>query len=203
MKRLRTTWALLCLIPLLASAQGKEAAGTGIGPDASGALPPVRQPAWPLFVPGYTELDPDTGLHMTGSPQRIELASYRLKVTGRLDRPLSLGYDELRRLPRLSSKPALICQGYFEDYANWAGASLKAILELAGARAGAKEVVLIGADGYSASLSLKEARSDYAYLAYELEGRALPVLQGFPLRAVLPGLLGNKWVKWIVEIQVK
>ncbi len=163
----------------------------------------MSQPPWPAAIPGYTELDPDTGLHMTGRPQRIELASYRLKVTGKVDRPLSLSFDQLRRLPRLSSKPALICQGYFEDYAAWAGASLAAILDAAKLRPDAKEVDLVSADEYSTYLSLAEARSPDAYLAYELEGKPLPVLHGFPLRAVFPGLLGNKWAKWIVEIRVK
>jgi DMSO/TMAO reductase YedYZ molybdopterin-dependent catalytic subunit len=140
---------------------------------------------------------------MTGTPQRIDLASYRLKVGGKVERPLSLSFDELRRLPRLASKPALICRGYFEDYANWAGASIGALLDRAGAEPSARELDLVSADGYSTSVSMAEARSPDAYLAYELEGGPLPVLHGFPLRAVFPGLLGNKWAKWIVEIQVR
>ncbi|MGA2546620.1 MAG: molybdopterin-dependent oxidoreductase [Rectinemataceae bacterium] len=177
--------------------------GQWIGPDAAGNLPPVSQPPWPKRIPGYTEVDPATGLHMTGTPQHIDIASYRLKVTGKVDKPLNLTFDELRRLPRLAAKPALICEGYFEDYANWAGASLTALLNRAGVRAGAREVDLIGADGYSTSLTMAEARSPDAFLAYELEGRLLPVLQGFPLRAVFPRLNGYAWAKWIVEIRVK
>jgi DMSO/TMAO reductase YedYZ molybdopterin-dependent catalytic subunit len=202
MRKLGPLVAVLVLLALGPSGFGQEGLGPGIGPDASGALPPVSQPPWPDRVPGYTELDPSTGLHMTGTPQRIELALYRLRVSGKVDRPLSLSFDEIRRLPRLASKPALICQGYFEDYANWAGASLQALLERAGVGAGARQVELIGADGYSTSVSLAEARSKDAYLAYELEGRILPVLHGFPLRAVFPGLQGNKWAKWITEIKV-
>jgi DMSO/TMAO reductase YedYZ molybdopterin-dependent catalytic subunit len=210
MNKLRAA-PLLFLIAFLASSmcfgqntvQRASPIGTGIGPDASGLLPPVSQPAWPQRIPGYTELDSDTGLHMTGTPRLIELASYRLKVTGLVERQQSLSLDELRRMPRLSSKPALICQGYFEDYANWAGASLTAVLDKAGVLAAAREIDLISEDGYSTSLSLAEALSPDAYLAYELEGKPLPVLHGFPLRAVFPALLGNKWAKWIVEIQVK
>jgi DMSO/TMAO reductase YedYZ molybdopterin-dependent catalytic subunit len=195
--------ALLALLALGATGAGfAQVPGPGLGPDATGALPPVSQPPWPDQIPGYTELDPATGLHMTGTPQRIELALYRLKVSGNVDRPLSLSYDEIRRLPRLGSKPALICRGYFEDYANWAGASLAALLDRAGVRAGARRVELISADGYSTSLSLAEARAKDSFLAYELEGRILPVLHGFPLRAVFPGQDGNKWAKWITEIRV-
>ena len=200
---MKTAPVLVLILALGASgAAAGQGQAPGLGPDASGNLPPVSQPPWPGQIPGYAELDPDTGLHMTGTPQRIELAAYRLKVSGKVDRPLSLGYDEIRRLPRLGSKPALICQGYFEDYANWAGASLAALLDRAGVGSGARRVELISADGYSTELSLAEARSKDAFLAYELEGRVLPVLHGFPLRAVFPGLQGNKWAKWITEIRV-
>jgi hypothetical protein len=75
---------LCCMIAFAASAQ-ESPIGPGLGPDAVGAMPPVIQPTWPQWIPGYTELDPDTGLHMTGTPQRIELAAYRLKITGKVD----------------------------------------------------------------------------------------------------------------------
>ncbi|TFG82737.1 MAG: hypothetical protein E4H20_07045 [Spirochaetales bacterium] len=208
-KTMRRVYAL-AIIVLIASvccldqpgAQGKTTAGIGIGPNKAGELAPVDQPPWPDQIPGYTHLDPDTGLHMTGTPQHIELAEYRLAVTGAVDNPLLLSFDDIRRLPRLTAKPALICKGYFEDYANWTGASLAALLNLAVTSSSAKEVSLISADGYSTSLSMTEARSPDAFLAYELEGSILPVLHGFPLRAVFPALLGNKWAKWIVEIRV-
>lgn len=205
-KNLHALGLALLLLAVGACAAAEAGAGyraPGLGPDASGALPPVSDPPWPKEIPGYTEVDPATGLHMTGTPRRISLSVYRLKVTGEVDRALSLGYDEIRLMPRLGSKPALICRGYFEDYANWAGASLAAILDRAGTRAGARKVELLCADGYSSSVSMDEARSPYAFLAYELEGGVLPVLQGFPLRAVFPSLPGNRWAKWLVEIRVK
>jgi DMSO/TMAO reductase YedYZ molybdopterin-dependent catalytic subunit len=175
----------------------------GLGPDETGVLPQVSQPSFPDQIPGYTELDPQTGLHMTGTPQLIQLADYQLKITGKVQNPLSLGFDDIRRLPRLSAKPALICKGYFEDYANWAGASLLAVLDLAKPEPDSSSASLISTDGYTTWLTMAEARSPDAFLAYELEGRALPVLHGFPLRAVFPALSGNKWAKWIVEIQVQ
>jgi DMSO/TMAO reductase YedYZ molybdopterin-dependent catalytic subunit len=177
--------------------------GQGIGLDANGKLPPVSQPPWPEKIPGYTQIDPETGLHMTGTPQHVDLATYSLKVTGNVDRPLSLSFDDLRRMPRLSSRPPIVCEGYFEDVATWAGASLAALLERAGVRPQAREVDLVCADGYRVSLPLAQAKSPDAYLAYELEGKLIPVLQGFPLRAVLPGLSGYNWVKWIVAIEVE
>jgi sulfite dehydrogenase (cytochrome) subunit A len=191
--------ALIQLFTILASV---SAFGQGLGPDASGKLPPVSQPPWPMTIPGYTEFDPETGLHMTGTPTRVDLPTYRLKVTGKVDRPLSLSFDDIRRLPRLSSRPSLVCEGYFEDVATWAGASLSALLDRAGIQASAREIELVCADGYKQPLSLAQARSPDAYLAYELEGKILPVLHGFPLRAVLPSLSGFNWAKWIVEVRV-
>jgi DMSO/TMAO reductase YedYZ molybdopterin-dependent catalytic subunit len=139
---------------------------------------------------------------MTGTPQRIDLAGYRLKVTGNVDHSLSLSFDDLRQMPRISSRPTIICQGYFEDVANWAGVSMVALLDRAGVHTSAHEVAFICADGYRTSITLSQARSPDAYLAYELEGKVIPVLQGFPLRAILPSLNGYNWAKWIVEIQV-
>jgi DMSO/TMAO reductase YedYZ molybdopterin-dependent catalytic subunit len=194
--------AVIALSGLLALAARFPAVGQGLGPVASGSLPPVGQPPWPSVIPGYTELDPETGLHMTGTPTRIDLATYRLKVTGAVDRPLSLSFDDLRRLPRLVSRPTIVCEGYFEDTATWAGASLAALLDRAGVRASARYIELICADDYAQTISLAQARSPDAYLAYELEGRPIPVLHGFPLRAVLPSLTGYNWAKWITAIRV-
>jgi DMSO/TMAO reductase YedYZ molybdopterin-dependent catalytic subunit len=62
---------------------------------------------------------------------------------------------------------------------------------------------LISADEYEMSISLKEAYSGSGFLAYEWEGKPLPLLHGFPLRAVFPGLGGSYWVKWLIKIEVR
>jgi DMSO/TMAO reductase YedYZ molybdopterin-dependent catalytic subunit len=49
---------------------------------------------------------------------------------------------------------------------------------------------------------LEDARDESNFLAYEWEGEPVPVLHGFPVRAVFPALNGNKWVKWLIEIEV-
>ena len=96
----------------------------------------------------------------------------------------------------------MVCPGYFVDYANWAGADLGAVLALAGVQADAVAMRLRAADGYGADVSLATALSQEAFLAYEWEGQAVPVLHGFPVRAVFPREEGNRWVKWLVEIEV-
>ncbi|MEI7988668.1 MAG: molybdopterin-dependent oxidoreductase [Chloroflexota bacterium] len=174
------------------------------GPDSTACkLTPVINPTKPAIIPGYTQLDESTGLHMTGTVQEIDLASYRLKVSGLVNHPLSLSYDELRCLPKITAKPTLICRGYFEDVATWSGASLKAILEKAGVQKEAKAITLSAAGGFEAYIPLKDALRDDNFLAYEWEGKPLPILHGFPLRAVFPSMMGNKWVKWLIEIKVE
>jgi DMSO/TMAO reductase YedYZ molybdopterin-dependent catalytic subunit len=160
-------------------------------------------PPTPAKIPRYTELDPTTGLHVTGTVQQIEIAGYRLVVAGAVDNPLSLTYDDLRCMPRTEARPKLVCPGFFEDTATWAGTPLGFVLRSARVRPDAREVHLISADDYSVVVPLKEALSEGNFLAYEWEGKALPALHGFPLRAIFPGSEGNQWVKWLIKIEVR
>ena len=187
-------------------------APTPLGRDTGGSSPvpslepcelePIVVPTPPAEIPGYADLDPNTGLHVTGTPPEIDFAGYRLAVTGKIDSPLSLTYDELRCLPRTERLCVLNCPGFFQDEATWAGAPLDHILDLAGVQEDAERLRLVSADGYSAILFLRDLDFDGSFLAYEWEGEPLPIIHGFPVRAVFPTFDGNKWVKWLVEIQV-
>ena len=175
---------------------------TAMPPPSPCVLEPVVAPTLPAEIPGYTELDPDTGLHVTGTAQQIDLESYRLKVSGKVDHPLSLTYDELRCLPKVETWAVLECPGFFIDRATWAGAPIREVLALAGVQEGATNLELVSADGYSRSVPISEELSETAFLAYEWEGEPLPILHGFPVRVVLPGVSGGYWVKWLVAIKV-
>ncbi len=170
---------------------------------AADDLEPIVVPTLPGEIPGYLEVDPATGLHMTGTPTVVDFEDYRLKVSGKVAAELSLTYDDLRRLPKMTASPALECKGFFVDHATWSGASLATILEMAGMQPGAERIRMTSADGYSTTLSLDKALVPENFLAYELMGQPLPVLHGFPLRSVIPGQNGNVWVKWLVEIAVE
>jgi DMSO/TMAO reductase YedYZ molybdopterin-dependent catalytic subunit len=147
-------------------------------------------------------LDPATGLHVTGTAVEIDLDEWRLRVTGNVDNPLSLTYDQLRCTRKIEAYCTLVCPGFFQDEATWAGAPLADVLDLAQVQSRAGGLRLIGADGYTTFVSLEEARAKDAFLAYEWEGEPLPILHGFPLRAVFPELNGNRWAKWLIEIEV-
>jgi DMSO/TMAO reductase YedYZ molybdopterin-dependent catalytic subunit len=174
--------------------------------DASSLVPcvlePVIVPTPPAQIPGYTQLDETTGLHMTGTPQEIDLESYRLEVTGKVDQPLSLTLDDLRCLPKVEASPRLVCPGFFVDEATWAGVPIREVLALAGVQEGATRLNLVSADGYATKVPLNETVTEAGFLAYEWEGEPLPILHGFPVRVVLPEISGGNWVKWLVAIEV-
>jgi DMSO/TMAO reductase YedYZ molybdopterin-dependent catalytic subunit len=171
--------------------------------DPPDELEPIVVPTMPEVIPPYLGADPETGLTMTGTPTLVDFDTYRLKVSGKVDQELSLAYDDLRRMPKLTATPTLECVGYFKDVATWSGASLKTILEMAKVQPGSTRVAFKGADGYEISMILENALAPENFLAYELEGKTLPVLQGFPLRVVIPSYDGSVWVKWLLEIVVE
>ncbi len=171
-------------------------------PDLAACHPaPLVVPTRPAVIPDVYQVD-DVGLHATGQPVEVDPISYRLRVTGLVDNPLSLSLDELRCLPFVSQKTKITCLGVFEDTSTWAGTPFKPILDWAGVQKGAWGLDLIGADGYVGNLNLIEAMRPDIFLAYQLENGPVPVLHGFPVRAALPGKLGSAWTKWLVEIKV-
>jgi len=198
-----------CALPRQATATPTPTppvAATPVAARPTCELPPVVAPTAPAEVPRYVELDPATNLHMTGTPpeEPIDLATYRLKVTGKVDRPLELTYDEVRCLPKVQASPLLVCPGFFEDQANWAGTPIKEVLALAGVQAGATTVKFTAdSDKYRVTLPLDKALEEQNLLAYEWEGQPLPRYHGFPFRLVLPDMEGNQWIKWITEIVVE
>jgi len=171
--------------------------------DPPDELEPIVVPTMPDVIPPYLGADPETGLIMTGTPTLVDFDTYRLKVSGKVDQELSLTYDDLRRMPKLTATPTLECVGYFKDVATWSGASLKTILEMAKVQPGSTRIVFKSADGYEIPMNLENALAPENFLAYELEGKTLPVLQGFPLRVVIPSYDGSVWVKWLLEIVVE
>lgn len=178
--------------------------GCGVAPTVPACTPsPIAAPTASSLDLGENDLDPETGLHYTGQAQEIDLAEYRLQVVGLVDRPLALSYDELRCLPRAEVACVLVCPGFFEDEATWAGARLRDVLDLAGVRANASELRLFSQDRYNVTVPLVAGWQEDSLLAYEWEGEPLPILHGFPVRAVFPDLAGNAWVKWLIKIQVR
>ncbi len=155
------------------------------------------------------EVTPNSEFYITqydGVPT-VDPASWRLVVTGEVDRELNLTLDEVKSYGETSDYNTLICIGNgiggdLIGNAFWKGVRLRDVLETAGLTDSARDLVLYGADGYSDSFPIEKALHDDTRLVFEMNGEALPEAHGFPLRAVVPGLYGIKNVKWIEKIEV-
>ncbi len=169
------------------------------GPACS--LPPAVRPT-AVPYPGYTQLEPETGLHVTGPAQEIDPASYRLRVIGLVAQPLSLTFDDIRCLPKVQGHVWLTCPGFFTDETDLAGVTFADLFALVGPQPQATRVRLTSIEGYSVLFSLNEVLAVGNFLAYQWKDELLPSSHGFPLRAVFPRQSGGNWVKWITQIEL-
>ena len=158
----------------------------------------------------------------------VDVATWRLEVTGAVDRPLSLDLPALRARPSVSAAVTLECAGngrvLYEPRAisqpwlleavgtaRWTGIPVAVLLEEAGVADDAVEVAFAGSDRgiegeveqtYERSLPLGEAMRPELLLAYEMNDQPLLPQHGFPLRLVVPGWYGMTSVKWLTRIEV-
>ncbi len=165
--------------------------------------------------------------HLADIPYNIDPDKFTLAVKGKVDRPLNLSLKEIRKLPAVELAAVNQCsgnsRGFFEPRvaggqlgngamgnARWRGVPLKTVLDMAGVQQGARQVTLNGMDrpvmdttpDYIKALDIDHARDGEVMLAYGMNGEDLPVLNGFPLRLVVPGYYGTYWVKHLNEITV-
>ncbi len=159
-------------------------------------------PPTPVPYPGYTEVEPSTGLHVTGKAQEVDLASYRLKVIGLVEQPLSLSYDDVRCLPKVQAHVSLTCPGFFTDEVSLAGTTFASVLALARPQAKATRITMTSVEGHTGIFALDEVQAPENFLAYQWKEEPLPPSHGFPLRAVFPAKLGGDWVKWVTQLEV-
>ena len=157
----------------------------------------------------------------------IEPDKWELSITGLVERPRTLQLEELQGLPTVEHVVTMECAGngrarmpnrplsqpWFEDgvgTARWRGVPLRPLLEEAGIRSEAVEVVFAGPDRgievgsehvYERSLSVREALECDALLAFEMNGAPLLPQHGFPVRLLVPGWYGMASVKWLVSIE--
>ena len=137
----------------------------------------------------------------------VSLTSYSLWVYGLVRNELHLSYDELRALPAETRMHTLECignaaGGNLIGNVEWRGVPLRALLERAGVDERAKYVTIGGVDEYLTSVPIARAMHEQALLAYEMNGQPLPLDHGYPLRAILPGVYGQKQPKWVTGINV-
>jgi DMSO/TMAO reductase YedYZ molybdopterin-dependent catalytic subunit len=134
---------------------------------------------------------------------------WTLRVTGMVDNPLELTFDDLLARPMVEEIVTLSCVsnevgGDLVGNARWQGALLADLLQDAGPQAGAEQVVGVSVDGFTAGFPLEVAMDGRpALIAVGMNGEPLPVVHGFPARLVIPGLYGYvSATKWLQEIRL-
>ncbi len=156
----------------------------------------------------------------------VDAATFRLKLTGLVDRPQSLSLEDLRRIGTAELIAGFECSGNrrplqgLSSNGRWTGVPLKAVLARAGVKASAREVVFFGADKgeeevefrtqsfkveqqFGRSLDRDQALSDEPFLAWALNGKPITTHQGAPLRLLMPGWYGVANVKWLSQIHAQ
>ncbi len=167
--------------------------------------------------------------HTAPVPASVDPATWRLRVTGRVDRPLELSLDNLKaKFPKAAVIAVAQCSGNSRGRfvprvlggewgdgamgnAEWVGARLRDVLAMAGVRQGAVQVTFEGLDKpafptvpqFAKSLDVTRVMEDPTVIvAYQMNGADLPMLNGFPARLVVPGWYATYWVKNLSEISV-
>ncbi|WP_406357212.1 molybdopterin-dependent oxidoreductase [Streptomyces sp. NBC_00658] len=140
---------------------------------------------------------------------QMEPKDWRLRVHGRVKRPLTLTYEQLLARPMVERYITLACVsnevgGELVGNARWLGVPIKDLLDEVEPDGGADQVVSRSVDGYTAgtpTAALRDGRD--ALLAVGMNGEPLPVEHGFPVRMVVPGLYGYvSATKWLTELEL-
>lgn len=165
--------------------------------------------------------------HLANMPTSIDPDTYRLSISGHVDKPIELSLQSLKAMETVEVIAVNQCSGNSRGYstprvfgaqlgngsmgnARWVGVSVKKILELAGVKSGATLVSFNGLDApvlpstpdYIKTLSLDHAMDGEPMLAWEMNGEELPFLNGYPIKLIVPGYFGTYWVKHLSEIKV-
>jgi DMSO/TMAO reductase YedYZ molybdopterin-dependent catalytic subunit len=141
---------------------------------------------------------------VASSMPKFDPATWRLTIDGLVDRPLSLSYTELRRLPRAEQISTFHCvTGWSVNNVHWAGVRFRDLLAAASPHQGVSVLTFVSAEQpYVDTLTLGQAELHDVMLAYEMDGKPLAREHGAPVRVVIPEMYGYKGVKWVERIQV-
>ena len=191
--------------------------------------PPNLETPLKYFLLDYT---PDSVFfvrwHLAGLPTSVNIDTFRVRIGGNVTKELALSINDLKTKFTPFTITALCqCAGNSRSFfdprvpggqwkngamgnAKWTGVKLKDILAMAGAKKDSKEVSFNGLDvppmattpDFVKSLQFNHANDGEVMIAYEMNGEPLPVLNGYPLKLVVPGWYATYWVGMLSDIQV-
>ncbi|MFY9930958.1 MAG: molybdopterin-dependent oxidoreductase, partial [Streptosporangiaceae bacterium] len=182
-------------------------------------FPRPARPAAPLpaganlSIPGLSSfITPDASFYRVDTsvlaPQ-VKPATWQLRIHGMVQREIIINFAELLRRPLIEAYVTLTCVsnpvgGPYAGNAKWLGASLADLIRQARPLAGASQLLCTSVDGFTSGTPLQivlDGRN--ALLAVAMNSEALPVVHGFPVRMVVPGLYGYvSATKWVTDIEV-
>ena len=191
--------------------------------------PPQLETPWDVYNEGV--ITPNDAFfvryHLAGIPTTIDPATFRIAVKGRVATALTLSVDDLKKRDAIEYPAVNQCsgnsRGFFEPRvaggqlgngamgnAKWRGVPLKTILSKAGVQDGARQVKFDGLDvpplpttpDFVKALDVEHAMDGEVMLAYAMNDADLPMLNGYPVRLIVPGWFGTYWVKHLAEITV-
>ncbi|MDP9007265.1 MAG: molybdopterin-dependent oxidoreductase [Pseudomonadota bacterium] len=194
------------------------------------ARPPLLETPFEVFDQGiFTPNDRFyVRWHLANIPTAVDPATFRLKIRGHVRKPMSLTLDDLvRKFKPIEIAAVNQCSGNSRGFfiprvaggqwangamgnAVWRGVSLKALLDRAGVNTGALQVRFNGLDtgilpqtpDFMKSLDVDHSLDGEVMVAYAMNGKPLPLLNGYPLRLVVPGWYATYWVKMLDDIEV-
>src|SRR5690606_18142055 len=163
-------------------------------PDArvTGTLDGAHPQLTPFITPNRDFYRIDTALTL---PQ-VDPADWRLRITGLVDNPYELTYDEILAMDLVEQTVTLACVsnevgGRLVGNARWLGVPLITLLDRAGVRPEGTQIVGVSVDDFDAGFPARLAYDGRtALLAVGMNGEPLPVRHGFPARLVVAGLYG-------------
>ena len=159
----------------------------------------------PFITPNGSFYRVDTALIL---PQ-VAPQTWHLRIHGMVEREINISFDELLKRPLIEDWITLCCvsnpvAGPYIGNAKWLGTSLASLLRTARPRAGADQLLCTSTDGFTSGTPIATVLDGRdALLAVAMNGTALPVAHGFPVRMVVPGLYGYvSATKWVTDIKV-
>jgi len=136
-------------------------------------------------------------------PQNVNASTYRLQITGLVNRTVGYTYDEvLSKFQRYQKVVTLHCVEGWSVKILWEGFLVNDLLAEAGVKSSAVAVIFYAYDGYSTMLPLDYLTTKNIIIAYKMNGLTLPPERGFPFELVSESQYGYKWIKWITKMEL-
>jgi len=134
--------------------------------------------------------------------QNVNIETYSLKITGLVDKPVDLKYQDVLGLDPYERKITLYCVEGWDATILWKGVLLEDLINISGMSPEANTVIFHAVDGYTTSLPLETIIDNELILAYSANGLELPPEMGYPFIVVAEDKLGYKWARWVSEIEL-